>query len=90
LQDLAPCGRKQENCSAQEQLEQLGFDLIESIADKNYALAGQMTKEFEQYVSPKRKAIEHTTDEPTEVPQITINITDDSKPFPNSPAVKIV
>jgi hypothetical protein len=71
-------------------MEKLGFDPIESMADKNYALVGQMIKEFEQYVYLKRKVVEHTTDEPTELPQITSNITDDSKPFPNSPAAKIL
>ena len=82
----------------QQQMEDLGFDPIESMieicnqamTDKNYALAGQMAKELAQYVYPKRKAVEHTSGEPTELPQITINITEDPKPFPNSPAAKII
>ncbi len=49
-----------------------------------------MAKELALYVYPKRKAIEHITDEPAEWPKITINITDDPKPLPNSPAAKIV
>jgi len=84
--------------AVQEQMEQLGFDPIESMieicnqamSDKNYALAGQMAKELAQYVYPKRKAVEHTSGEPTEWPQITINITEDPKPFPNSSAAKIL
>ena len=82
----------------QKQMEDLGFDPIESMieicnqamSDKNYALAGQMAKELAQYVCPKRKAVEHTSGEPIELPQITINITEDPKPFPNSPAAKII
>jgi hypothetical protein len=82
----------------QQQMEGLGFDPIESMieicnqamTDKNYALAGQMAKELAQYVYPKRKAVEHTSGEPIELPQITINITEDPKPFPNSPAAKII
>jgi len=78
----------------QQQMEDLGFDPIESMieicnqamTDKNYALAGQMAKELAQYVYPKRKAVEHITDEPAEWPKITINITDDPKPLPNSAA----
>jgi hypothetical protein len=84
--------------AVQEQMEQLGFDPIESMikicnqamTDKNYSLAGQMAKELAQYVYPKRKAVEHFTDEPAEWPKITINITDDPKPLPNSPAAKIL
>jgi len=80
-----------------EQMEQLGFDPIESMieiskqamADKNYALAGQMAKELAQYVYPKRKAVEHITD-PTEWPKMTINITNDPKPLPNSSAAKLL
>ena len=82
----------------QQQMEDLGFDPIESMieicnqamTDKNYALAGQMAKELAQYIYPKRKAVEHITDEPAEWPKITINITDDPNPFPNSPAAKIM
>jgi len=82
----------------QQQMEDLGFDPIESMieicnqamTDKNYVLAGQMAKELAQYVYPKRKAVEHTSGEPIELPKITINITDDPKPLPNSPAAKII
>jgi hypothetical protein len=82
----------------QQQMEDLGFDPIESMieicnqamTDKNYALAGQMAKELAQYVYPKRKAVEHITDEPVEWPKITINITDDPKPFLNSSAAKML
>jgi len=38
----------------------------QAMTDKNYALAGQMAKELAQYVYPKRKAVEHITDEPAE------------------------
>ena len=62
----------------------------QAMTDKNYALAGQMAKELAQYVYPKRKAVEHITDEPAEWPKITINITDDPKPLPNSPAAKML
>ena len=83
--------------AVQEQMEQLGFDPIESMieicnqamTDKNYALAGQIAKELAQYVYPKRKAVEHITD-PTEWPKMTINITNDPKPFPNSSAAKLL
>ncbi len=83
--------------AVQEQMEQLGFDPIESMieicnqamTEKNYALAGQMAKELAQYVYPKRKAVEHITD-PTEWPKMTINITNDPKPFPNSSAAKLL
>ena len=83
--------------AVQEQMEQLGFDPIESMieisnqamVDKNYALAGQMAKELAQYVYPKRKAVEHITD-PAEWPKITINITNDPKPLPNSSAAKLL
>ena len=81
----------------QQQMEDLGFDPIESMieicnqamTDKNYALAGQIAKELAQYVYPKRKAVEHITD-PTEWPKMTINITNDPKPFPNSSAAKLL
>ena len=84
--------------AVQEQMERLGFDPIESMieiskqamSDKNYVLAGQMAKELAQYIYPKRKAVEHITDEPAEWPKITINITDDPKPLPNSPAAKML
>lgn len=84
--------------AVQEQMDQLEFDPIESMikicnqamTDKNYALAGQMAKELAQYVYPKRKAVEHITDEPAEWPKITINITDDPKPLPNSSAAKML
>ena len=83
--------------AVQEQMERLGFDPIESMieicnqamTEKNYALAGQMAKELAQYVYPKRKAVEHVTD-PTEWPKMTINITNDPKPFPNSSAAKLL
>ncbi|HIN68327.1 MAG TPA: hypothetical protein EYM93_03530 [Methylococcales bacterium] len=81
-----------------EQISALDYDPIttmvkisqQAMADENYALAGQMAKELAQYVYPKRKAVEHFTDEPAEWPKITINITDDPKPLPNSPAVKVL
>jgi len=78
----------------QEKINALDYDPIttmvkisqQAMADENYALAGQMAKELAQYVYPKRKAIEHITDEPAEWPKITINITDDPKPMPGSSA----
>ena len=55
----------------QQQMEDLGFDPIESMieinrlamANKDYSLAGQMAKELAQYVYPKRKSIEQTSEE---------------------------
>ena len=85
--------------AVQEQMEQLGFDPIESMieiskqamSDKNYVLAGQMAKELAQYIYPKRKAVEHTTSEDSPFPtQLTINITDNPKPLPNSAADKLL
>ena len=81
----------------QQQMEDLGFDPIESMieisklamANKDYSLAGQIAKELAQYVYPKRKAVEHITD-PTEWPKMTINITNDPKPLPNSSAAKLL
>ena len=55
----------------QQQMEDLGFDPIESMieinrlamAKEDYSLAGQMAKELAQYVYPKRKSIEQTSEE---------------------------
>jgi len=83
----------------QQQMEDLGFDPIESMieisklamANKDYSLAGQMAKELAQYIYPKRKAIEHSPEElDLEPMQIIINVTDDPKPMPNSPADKML
>jgi len=82
----------------QERINALDYDPIttmvkvsqQAMADENYALAGQMAKELAQYVYPKRKAIEHTSEEgAVEMPKIIINITDDPKPLPGSPAALI-
>ena len=83
----------------QQQMEDLGFDPIESMieinrlamAKEDYSLAGQMAKERAQYVYPKRKAVEHTTTEDSPFPtKLTINITDNPKPLPNSAADKLL
>ena len=55
----------------QQQMEDLGFDPIESMieisrlamANKDYSLAGQIAKELAQYIYPKRKAVEHVTEQ---------------------------
>ena len=76
----------------QQQMEDLGFDPIESMieisrlamANKDYSLAGQIAKELAQYIYPKRKAVEHVTEEDLEPMQITIqyvNADDNPKPM---------
>ena len=55
----------------QQQMEDLGFDPIESMieisrlamANKDYSLAMQVAKELAQYIYPKRKAVEHVTEQ---------------------------
>ena len=55
----------------QQQMEDLGFDPIESMigisklamANKDYSLADQLAKELTQYLYPKRKAVEHVTEQ---------------------------
>jgi len=75
----------------QQQMEDLGFDPIESMieisklamADKDYSLAGQMAKELAQYIYPKRKAIEHIPEELNLPPmEITVQYVDEPKPLP--------
>ncbi|HIB62386.1 MAG TPA: hypothetical protein EYO51_04465 [Methylococcaceae bacterium] len=60
----------------------------QAMADKNYALAGQMAKELAQYVYPKRKAVVHTSDQPLEPMSITVNFVDEPQPFPGTKNLK--
>lgn len=54
----------------QEKLDALGCDPLEGMAiiaqramnEGDMSLAGSMYKELAQYVAPKRKAVEHSTD----------------------------
>jgi len=75
----------------QQQMEDLGFDPIESMieisrlamANKDYSLAGQIAKELAQYIYPKRKAVEHVTEQDLEPMQVTIRYVDaDDNPEP--------
>ena len=53
------------------------------MANKDYSLAMQVAKELAQYIYPKRKAVEHVTEQDLEPMQITIRYVDaDDNPKP--------
>lgn len=72
-----------------DKIEASGYDPIramieigeEAMTAKDYTLAGNMAKELAQYIYPKRKSVEHTTDGSFMPTGITINFTEDPKPI---------
>jgi hypothetical protein len=87
-------GRKKGAINKREQevkdkIESSGYDPIRAMIEigevamtaKDYTLAGNMAKELAQYIYPKRKSVEHTTDGSFMPTGITINFTEDPKPI---------
>jgi hypothetical protein len=87
-------GRKKGAINKREQevkdkIEASGYDPIEAMIEigriateeKDYILSLAAAKELAQYIYPKRKSVEHTTDGSFMPTGITINFTEDPKPI---------
>jgi hypothetical protein len=72
-----------------DKVEASGYDPIEAMIEigriateeKDYVLSLAAAKELAQYIYPKRKSVEHTTDGSFMPTGITINFTEDPKPI---------
>ena len=72
-----------------DKIEASGYDPIEAMIEigriateeKDYILSLAAAKELAQYIYPKRKSVEHTTDGSFMPTGITINFTKDPKPI---------